>query len=164
MARPGTFVVPVDFSDVEEFELIPAGVYSAVVEGLDFIEAKDEDHYPQLKVTYTLTEDGELQGKKVSQWLSFSPKSTFWMKQFFDAFQVELSQLVVDEDTNVVTEPDLSDAVVTIKVLVVPHYQDRTRKVNKIDAAPVVKSVPGRKVTPAAEEKASVRPGRRVIS
>lgn len=164
-----TFRVPVDFSDVEEFEVIPAAVYAAVVESVEFVEAKDEEHYPQLKIVYTITEDGEYLGKKVSQWLSFSPKSTFWMKSFFDAFGItdSLSELVVDEDTQVVTKPNLEGSVVAIKVLVQPHYQDRTRKVNKIDTAPVVKSVAGKSV---ADEGGKVKkdavkpqPGRRIV-
>jgi hypothetical protein len=132
-------------------------VYSAVVEGLEYIEAKSEDKFPQLKALYTITEDGELQGRNIGQWLSFSPKSLFRMKAFFDAFGAEVSELVVDEDTLNVTSPDISGAVVQIKVLVQPHYLDKSRKVNKIEKAPVVSS------TPAKPKAAGVRPGSRTV-
>jgi hypothetical protein len=168
-----TFLIPLDFSDAVEFELLPAGVYSAVVEALSVVEAKDEDHFAQIKVDYTITEDGELQGKKISQWLSLSPKSAGFVKQFFDAFGLVPSALELDpEDGATVVSPYLEGSVVLIKVLVQRHYQDRDRKVNKLGAAPVVKSLPEqpaeqRVVTaslPKQQQAPVRRPGARSIS
>jgi hypothetical protein len=166
-----TFLIPLDFSDAVEFELLPAGVYSAVVEALTVVEAKDEDHFAQIKVDYTITEDGELQGKKISQWLSLSPKSAGFVKQFFDAFGLVPAALELDpEDGETVVNPYLEGSVVLIKVTVQRHYQDRDRKVNKLGAAPVVKSLP-EQPSDAPASKAALkqnapvqRPGARRIS
>lgn len=155
-----TIRVPIDFaSATDEYELIPAGVYSAILEGMTYQEAQSEGKFPQLQVDYTLTEDGDFEGRKLSQWLSFSPKALlvprFGMKAFFDAFEVDIDELEIDEETGVVVNPELSGAVVEVKIQVQPHYQDRNRKVNKIEDAPVVHSVPD---APKAKVKARVLP------
>lgn len=137
-----TIRIPVDFSAVEEYEVVGSGNYSAVVEQLLYIEAKAEDKFPQIQVTYTLTEDGETQGRKLSQWLSFSPKALFRMKAWFDAFDVEIDELEIDEESGIITAPDLTGSTVEIKVGVEPSFKDKTQKVNRIDGAPLVHSVP----------------------
>jgi hypothetical protein len=164
-----TFRVPLDFSDVQEFEVTPAGVYSTVVEQLEIIPRKDEEHFRQLKVDYTITEDNELQGKKISRWVSLSPKSLGFLKQWLDpyvdqldpqtqeafaaeGFEVDPDTAETDEDGNVsgvILWPNFEGSVALVKVTVERHYQDRTRKVNKVAPADVVKSVPEQAGAPA---------------
>lgn len=172
-----TFRVPLDFSDVQEFEVTPAGVYSTVVEQFEIIARKDEDHFRQLKVDYTITEDNEFQGKKQSRWVSLSPKSLGFVKQFLDpyvekldeqtaaqfaqeGFEVDPDTAETDEDGNVsgvVLWPNFEGSVALVKILVERHYQDRTRKVNKLAPADVVKSVPEQAGAPAEAAAAPTR-------
>ena len=190
-----TFRVPLDFSEVQEFEVTPAGVYSTVVEQFEIIPRKDEEHFRQLKVDYTITEDNEFQGKKISRWVSLSPKSLGFLKQFLDpytavldpdtqaqfaaeGFEVDPDSAETDEDGNisgVVLWPNFEGSVALVKVTVERHYQDRTRKVNKVAPADLVKSVPEQQATqqaasgPArqttgAATAAPARPGARRIS
>lgn len=158
---------PIDFDDIPEFELIPAGVYDAVVEQVVYNEPADDSKLASLQAQYTLTEEGDLQGRVISQWVSipdsdkqsqnklFGTASRY--KQFFAAFGFDPNQeLAVDEDTGTVTDPAFSGAVVQIKIAVEPHYLERDRKVNKINTAPVV-------VQQTAAPKRGVRAGGRVV-
>lgn len=131
--------IPLDFSAVEDFEALDGGVYSAVLEQMFWHEQKEGQKADQIEVKYTITEDDESKGTKLSQYLSFSPKALFRMRDFFEVFDADIDEIVlddVDEGKALILEPDLSGTPVEIKVTKEKHYQDKTRWVNKIDGPP----------------------------
>lgn len=149
----GKLHIPLDFDGVEDFDVIPAGVYPAVIEKLTYKEAKEAGKFPQVSVEYTVT-DPEFEGRKLWQNLSFSPKAVFRMAKFFAAFGEDYAELEVDEDTGVVTDPDLAGMAVEVKTFVEP-YQGVDR--NKIDEPPVLIGSAARKratqkARPAADD------------
>lgn len=100
--------VTVDFSEVEEFAAIPKGEYPMIFEELEFVEPASEDKYPYVNVKASITE-GEHDGRNVWGIWSFSPKALWRMKQAFEnlGLPVDEVEFEVDEDTNLVTSPDL---------------------------------------------------------
>lgn len=157
-----TIRIPLDFSAVEEFEVLEGGVYSAVLEQMLWLEKQEHQKADQIQVKYTITEDDETKGTKMSQYLSFSPKALFRMRDFFDAFGADVEELVLDEADEgvaVILEPDLVGTPVELKITKERHYQDRKRWVNKVDAAQPLKSAkkaaPSRRTRDEDEEDES---------
>lgn len=137
-----TIRVPLDFSEAKEFAAIEGGVYDAVLEKIVWQEQSGNQKADQLRVAYTIT-DGEYKGEPISQWLSFSERALFRMKEFFDAFDVDMpDELEIDEEDGVLLDPDLSGTPVQIKVTKVKSFKDRTKWVNQVDGAPKVTSKP----------------------
>jgi hypothetical protein len=181
-----TLRIPLNFDDVQEFDVLETGVYSAVIEKLMYSgEGQKQDGTPKsasIRVEYTLTEP-DFEGRKVSQWLYLSPKAIFRAKSFFDRFDADIDELVLDEEeddngAHLVLEPDLSGEAVEIKIKKVPKWGDPDRDDNKVDDTPVrigsaAKDARGRteraqaKMSPAAkpseERAAGRRPGGRAI-
>lgn len=156
-----TLKIPLDFEGVEEFDVLPAGVYGAVVEKLTYRPELDADESPDgnpksasISVEYTVTEPEDMVGRKLWQNLYFTPKALFRMKAFFDAFDAEMAELEVDEETGLVLSPDLSGTAVEVKARV-DGWGGSDR--NKIDQAPVVIGSAAKK----AEKPAADAPPRR---
>lgn len=155
--------VPLDFDGVEDFDNIQAGVYPAVIEKLTYRPALDETESKDGKaksasvsVEYTIT-DPEYEGRKVWQNLYFTPKAMWRAARFFKVFDVDYRELTVDEDTGIVTDPDLSGQAVEIKTYIDGDWG------NKVDEPPVPigrKQAPKRKAKDEDEE-ADDRPVRR---
>ncbi len=92
--------------------------------------------------TYLVT-DGDQLGRKSSEFLSLSPKAAFRLKKWFDAFGLadELSALEIDDDTNLLTNPDLVGIDVIFEVYQDPKLyqgekQIRTRLLEVLEDAP----------------------------
>lgn len=121
--------VAVDFSQVEEFEPIENGNYLCEITNVEYRDTEVEDKYPYLNVEYTVREDGEFQGQKTWGIWSLSPKALWRMKQDWENLGILAEDQEIDidydEDTNVVTEPELIglQAIVTIKQ---ESYEGRT--------------------------------------
>jgi hypothetical protein len=131
--------IPLDFSAVEEFEALDGGVYSAVLEQMFWHEQKENQKADQIEVKYTITEDDESKGTKISQFLSFSSKALFRMRDFFEVFDADIDEIELDEVEDgkaLIVSPDLSGTPVEIKITKEKHYQDKDRWVNKVNAPP----------------------------
>lgn len=114
--------IHVGLSDVVAFENLPLGEYLADIEKIELQPTTKEGKFDQLKVTYVVV-DGELLGRKQSEWLSLSPKALFRLKKWFAKFGVpDTDDLEVDDETNLLLEPDLVATRVIFKV-----YNDRPR-------------------------------------
>lgn len=108
--------IKVSLGDVQAFESLPIAKYLAEIEAMVLVEAKDEDHFDGIKVTY-LVIDGDYLGRRQSEWLSFSPKADFMMKRWFNRFgQGDLEDIVFDDDTLEMVSPDLTGARVIFEV------------------------------------------------
>lgn len=100
--------VPIDFSTVEEFEPLEKGEYNCIIEEITYVEAQVEDKYDYLNLRLSVTDEEYLNRKLWKIW-SLSPKALFRMKQDLENLGYDLDELEVDydEDTLIVTEPDL---------------------------------------------------------
>jgi hypothetical protein len=86
----------VDLSHVEEFEPVPAGVYSVVVTEMNESEEDGPSGYPYVGVVMTILE-GEFENRKLFSNLSMSPKAAFKVKEFLEACGVPEEQLTSEE-------------------------------------------------------------------
>lgn len=120
----------IDFSEVEEFEAVPAGEYEAEITKIEYREPASEDKYPYLNVEVTITEDGDEQGRKVWGIWSFSPKAMWRMKQAWENLGViepdEEIEIDWDDDTNLLLEPDFVGVPCLVTVVEEP-YEGRMR-------------------------------------
>ena len=133
----GRLKIPLDFEGIGGE--VDEGVYAAVIENLKYrpeVDAKEsrdgKAKSAQIAVEYTITEKGDFEGEKLWQNLYMTPKSMHRVKDFFDAFGEDYKELVVDEETGIVLEPDLSGLAVEIKTFIDGKWG------NKIDEPPVV--------------------------
>lgn len=101
--------VTVDFSDAEEFKALDKGEYDAIIEKVEYREAQSEDKSDYLNVEFTVTEAGH-EGRKAWKVWSFSPKALWRTKQDFENLGLPVDEIDIDydEDTMLVTEPDLA--------------------------------------------------------
>lgn len=102
--------VNVDFSEVQEFEALEKGEYSAIIFKATYVEPASEDKYPYLNVEFDVTEPGSENRKLWKVW-SLSPKALWRMKQDLEnlGFDVEEGlDIDYDEDTMEVTEPEVA--------------------------------------------------------
>jgi hypothetical protein len=136
--------VPVDFSDVTEFEAVPEGEYEAIISRVEYREAQVEGKYPYLNVECTITEPGEVLDRKVWGIWSLSPKALWRMKQAWENLGIlgedEEMELDYDEDTLRVTEPEIEGLPCMVGVKVeVYEGTDRSRAetFTAIDGGPV---------------------------
>jgi hypothetical protein len=110
--------IPVNLGAIEAFESIPVGSYFGAISKMQYREAKEAGKFASLMVTYTVIseEEGQL-GRKMSEFLSFSPKALFRMKRWFAKFGLgDLPAFEVDDATGEILEPDLIDVQVIFKV------------------------------------------------
>jgi hypothetical protein len=109
-------VVPLDIKDAQAFSNLPDGVYAGQIDKVEYREPREEGKHPQLMVAYVVI-DGDQTGDKQSEFLSLSPKAAFRLKRWFDKFGLgELEELDVDDETNLLMEPDLTGITVTFRV------------------------------------------------
>lgn len=100
--------VPLDFSDIQDFEPLPKGEYPVVIEEVRFVEPQVEDKYPYLNVQLYVSE-GEFQNRKLWTIWSLSPKALFRMKSDLENLGIDTEDIEIDydEDTMLVLEPEL---------------------------------------------------------
>lgn len=117
--------VTVDFSEVEEFEPLDKGEYEAMIEKVEYREATSDDKYDYLNVEFTITESGH-EGRKAWKIWSLSPKALWRMKQDFENLELPQDEIEIDydEDTMLVTEPELQGMPVII-ALTTRTYEGR---------------------------------------
>lgn len=156
--------VPIDFSEVQDFEALEKGEYSCIIEEVRYVEPQSDDKYPYLNLMLTVTEDGEYNNRKLWKIWSLSPKALFRMKQDLEnlGYDVDEIEIDYDEDTMLVLEPELSGmpcmATVTQRT-----YEGRLQ--NNVE---VLRSMDGEKVgdkkaggKKAADKKGSTKGGKK---
>lgn len=122
----------VDFSQVEEFEPLEKGEYSAIIEKVEYREAASEDKYDYLNVEFTITEPGS-ENRKVWKVWSLSPKALWRMKQDMENLGLEAEEMEIeyDDDTMEVLEPELAGMPC---MLVIKQRTYEGRQQNEVDA------------------------------
>ena len=154
--------VNVDFSDVQDFEPLEKGEYEGVIEKVTFVEAVQEDKFPYLNVELTLTDAPGGQSKAWIIW-SLSPRALFRMKDDFDNLGLPADEIEIDydEDTMLVTEPELAGMPVVIVCDKPRSYEGRlqTNAVALLAQEGAVKK--GAKKTTAAAKKTTAGTGGR---
>lgn len=107
--------VTVDFSEVQDIEPLEKGEYEATIEKATFVEPVSDDKYPYINVELTLV---EAQGGASKCWIiwSLSPRALFRMKQDFENLELPADAIDIDydEDTMLVTEPELAGMPVIV--------------------------------------------------
>jgi hypothetical protein len=120
--------VTIDFSEVESFAAIPEDEYAVVVEE---VEMREGDKAPYLNWKLKVTE-GEFEGR--FQWMmtSLSPKALWRLKETLENLGIveEEFELEVDEDTNLVIQPELV-GLAAIAPVTVEEYQGKDS--NRVD-------------------------------
>ena len=139
----------------------------ASVDKIELRPASDPSKFDQLQVVYIVI-DGPHLGRKSSEFLSLSPKAAFRLKRWFDKFGItdDIAALDVDDDTNLLIDPDLVAVNVIFRIRKDGEYQGepriRTELVEVVDelvpAAPApkakAKAAPAPAPAPVAEDEA----------
>jgi Protein of unknown function (DUF669) len=161
---PRRLIVPrvtVDFSDVQDFEVLPKGEYGAVIAKAEWREPQDADKYPYVNLEFDVkevvnaSEDVDLgNGRKLWAILSTSPKALWRMKQVFENLGIFMEELDIDidDETNAVLSPELVGLPchVTVSKRV---YEGREQ--NQVDA---ITSTDGGTAPAKAKKPAARRP------
>ena len=112
--------IRVDFSDVEPQDRSPIkpGKYDVVVENIEVRQGEGKEH-PYLNWELSITE-GEHEGRKLWLITSLSPKAIWRLQLIFQSFGVDADsdvELEIDDDTNMLLEPDLTGeaAIATVR-------------------------------------------------
>ena len=149
-------VIPIDFSGVESFDNLPISKYYGSIDKVELRPATDPTKFDQLMATYLVT-DGDHLGRKQSEFLSLSPKAAFRLKKWFDTFGLanDLEALEIDDDTNLLLNPDLVGVDVIFEVYKDPKlYQNevqiRTRLLEVLEDAPALAPAPKARSVKAA--------------
>jgi hypothetical protein len=119
----------VDFSDVQTFEPLPEGDFRCRVEEV-VVKRNKADDGDYLNWTLEVIE-GEFAGRKLWLMTSLKTKALWKLKEVFEALGIEGDQqeLEWDDDTMLVTTPELVDIVLVARVTQ-ELYQDRLQ--NKV--------------------------------
>jgi Protein of unknown function (DUF669) len=109
--------VPIDFEGVQDFDVLPEGLYEGEIEEIKWKDATAEGKFPQLSVKIRVT-GGDLDGRRAFQNLSMSPQSKYRVKRFFNKFDLAdgMEGLEYEEDSMLVVDPDLTGEPVAFKV------------------------------------------------
>lgn len=114
--------ISVNLADVEAYENLPVGDYLGDISKIELKPTEKVGKFDQLMVSY-LVVDGDLLGRVSSEWLSMSPKAAFRLKKWFAKFGLgDVEDLDIDDETNLLTEPDLVGTRVIFKV-----YEDKPK-------------------------------------
>lgn len=112
---------------VSAYADLPHGSYLGEIAKIKLLPARQAGKFAQLIVTY-LVIDGSETGRRQSQFLSLSPNAMGFVKEFFAKFGLgELPELVIDDDTEELTDPDLYGSRVIFKVAQDSKDAERTR-------------------------------------
>lgn len=155
----------VDLKNVQTFENLPDGKYAGSIDSVTFKEATDPSKYPQVQVTY-LVVDGELTGRRSSEFLSLSPNAAFrlvkWLARFgigdeFEGFDRD------EDDPSIVNDPYLVGVDVIFEVYRDPklyqgEVQHRTRLVQVLEEGTAISAPAAPAAAPAPPAARAARP------
>ncbi len=100
---------------VSSFSDLPLGSYLGEITKVKLLAPRQAGKFAQLLISY-LVIDGDLTGRRQSQFLSLSPNAMGFVKDFFEKFGLgEIPDLVIDDDSEELTDPDLVGAQVIFK-------------------------------------------------
>jgi hypothetical protein len=112
---------------VSAFEDLPFGSYLGEIARIKLRQPTVAGKFAQLMVTY-LVIDGDLTGRKQTQFLSLSPNALGFVKEFFQKFGFgDIPEIVIDDETDELDEPDLYGVKVIFKVAQDKKDPERTR-------------------------------------
>lgn len=107
--------ITVDFSDVQDFEVLPTGEYSGVITKTTLRNVDVEDKFPYINVEIDIQEAletkedaGDVEGRKVWMVMSTSPKALGITKQYLENLDLYVENLDIDAE-----EGDNGDLIVT---------------------------------------------------
>ncbi len=92
--------INVNFSEVEDFELLPAGVYPVAVTNVEESENPGPSGYTYLNWEFTITE-GEWENRKQWTITSLSPKSAFRLREVLVALGADPEELNAPEGVEI---------------------------------------------------------------
>jgi hypothetical protein len=124
--------VQIDFSDVQDFDVLDEGEYPVVISKAEFRPAREEGKFPYINLELDLTEEPN-KGRKLWMILSFSPKALWRMKDVFENLGIydDAMEVDYDEESMLVTQPALAGLPATA---VVTHREWEGRTQTQVDA------------------------------
>lgn len=162
--------ITVDFSDVQDFEVLPKGRYAGIITRNTLRNVDVEDKSPYMNVEIEVSEvisskedPGDCKGRKLWMVMSTSPKALGITKQYLENLDLFSEEFEIDaeEDDNgdlVVITPELVGLPVEVEV---SKRKYEGREQNQVDGIWAVgNSGTGKKKTPAKKAGAA-GPGRR---
>ena len=150
-------MITLNFEGVEAFDSLPEGRYLGSIDKIELRPASDPSKFDQLMVVY-LVIDGPHIGRKSSEFLSLSPKAAFRLKRWFDRFGItdDIAALDVDDDTNLLIDPDLVAVNVIFRIRKDGEYQGEPRI--RTELVEVVDELVPAAAAPAPKAKAKAAP------
>ena len=139
--------VKINFSEAQDFEVLPAGVYPVVVTDV-VVKDSQTSAYPYVACTLTITE-GEHEDRKLFLNLSTNPKAAFMVKRNLEALGFE----GLDEDM----EFEETELLNLSAMAVVSISQYNGRDTNSVDQLVAGEEAP-KPATPAPSRPAPAKP------
>lgn len=135
--------VKIDFSDIQDFDILDEGEYPVVVTKAEFKPAREEGKFPYINLELDLTEEPN-KGRKLWMILSFSPKALWRMRDVFENLGIydDAMEVDYDEESMLVTQPSLAGLPA---VAVVTHREWEGKKQTQVDALISSDNQPGKK-------------------
>lgn len=122
--------IELDFSNVEEFEALPAGDYPVIVDHVE-LRVGQQSGNPYLNWDLTVA-DGEYSGRHLFMSSGLTERSLWRLKKVFENLGIyqDVMSIVTDDDSGYVIEPELSGLAGTA-VVKIEMYQNRQQ--NRVD-------------------------------
>lgn len=143
--------VTIDFSDVQDFDVLDEGEYPVMIEKAEFKPSREEGKFPYINLELTITDELH-KGRKLWMILSFSPKALWRMKDVFENLGIYDDSMEVDydEDTMLVVDPELAGLPA---IAVVTHREWEGRTQTQVEALISSDDKPGKKLASAGKKK-----------
>lgn len=143
--------VTIDFSDVQDFEVLDEGEYPVIIDKAEFRPSREEGKFPYINLEMSISE-GNNKGRKLWMVLSFSPKALWRMKDVFSNLGIYDDSMEVDydEETMLVVDPQL---VGLPGIAVVSHREWEGRTQMQVDALISAEDQPGKKAPSSNKRK-----------
>lgn len=105
----------INFSDVEDFDVIPEGKYSAVVTEASLAENKAGDGH---NIVWQWQVDVNGTPRKMRMWSSLKPTALWRVKKMFKAMGILQDEMnfEVDEDTGYILSPELVGIAAVVEI------------------------------------------------
>lgn len=144
--------VTIDFSEVQDFDVLDEGEYPVVVTKAEFKPAREEGKFPYINLELDLTEEPN-KGRKLWMILSFSPKALWRMRDVFENLGIYddgSMEVDYDEESMLVTQPALAGLPA---VAVVTHREWEGKTQTQVDALISAEDQPGKKAPASGKRK-----------
>lgn len=143
--------VTIDFSDVQDFDVMEEGEYPVVIDKAEFRPAREEGKFAYINLEMSVMEE-KYKGRKLWMILSFSPKALWRMKDVFENLGVYNDSVEVDydEDTMLVVDPELAGLPA---IAVVTHREWEGRTQTQVDALISAEDQPGKKAPSTGKKR-----------